>query len=56
MTTKTPNQRNFRITSEDQFDLTQARASYVGMPLWQRLALWSVIAVVLLGIVGDLVF
>jgi hypothetical protein len=50
------NKRNFRITSEDQFDLKEARASYVGMPLWQRLALWFVLAMVLLGILGDLMF
>jgi hypothetical protein len=56
MTTEPRDKRNFRITSEERFDLTEAKASYVGMPLWQRLALWFVLAMVLIGIIGDIIF
>lgn len=55
MTRKT-DKRNFRLSSEDKFDLAEAKASYVGMPVWQRVALWSVLGLILLGILGDLVW
>jgi hypothetical protein len=55
MTTKPTHKRKL-ISSEDQFDLAEARASYIGMPLWQRLALWFVLGMILIGIVGDMIF
>jgi hypothetical protein len=45
-----------RLTSEDSFDLKEAKASYVAMPTWERLALWFALGVILLGIIGDLIW
>ena len=42
-------------SSEDQFDLKQAKASYVAMPGWQRIAIWLALGMLLLGILGDLI-
>jgi hypothetical protein len=44
------------LTSEDQFDLKQAKASYVAMPSWQRIAIWLALGMLLLGILGDLIW
>jgi hypothetical protein len=44
------------LTSEDQFDLKEAKASYVAMPSWQRIAIWLALGMLLLGILGDLIW
>jgi len=44
------------LASEDQFDLKQAKASYVAMPSWQRIAIWLALGMLLLGILGDLIW
>jgi len=44
------------LTSEDSFDLKEAKASYVAMPTWERLAIWFALGVILLGIIGDLIW
>jgi hypothetical protein len=44
------------LTSEDKFDLREARASYAGMPGWQRIAIWLALGMLLLGILGDLIW
>jgi hypothetical protein len=51
-----PSKRSPRLTSEDQFDLKQAKASYGAMPSWQRIAIWIALGLLLLGIVGDLLW
>lgn len=45
-----------RLASEDQFDLKEAKASYVAMPSWQRVAIWLALGMLLLGILGDLIW
>jgi hypothetical protein len=54
--TKRSDKPRRRLTSDDSFDLAEARDSYISMPLWQRLALWFVLGVILLGILGDLIW
>ena len=44
------------ITSEDSFSLKEAKAHYVAMPGWERIAIWSALALLLLGILGDLIW
>ena len=44
------------LTSEDQFDFKEAKASYVAMPSWQRIAIWLALGMLLLGILGDLIW
>jgi hypothetical protein len=44
------------LTSEDQFDLEQAKASYGAMPGWQRIAIWLALGMLLLGTLGDSIF
>jgi hypothetical protein len=51
---KQPKRTGPRLTSEDKFDLKQAKASYVAMPGWERIAIWLVLGLVLLGIIGDM--
>jgi hypothetical protein len=41
---------------EESFDLREARAHFVAMPTWERLALWVALGAIVLGIIGDLVF
>lgn len=53
---KQPKKPGPRLTSEDSFDLKEAKASYVAMPTWERLAIWFALGVLLLGIVGDLIW
>ena len=53
---KKPDKRAPRLTSEDSFDLKEAKASYVAMPAWERLAIWFALGVILLGIIGDLIW
>jgi hypothetical protein len=53
---KKPDKRGPRLTSEDSFDLKEAKASYVAMPTWERLAIWFALGVILLGIIGDLIW
>jgi hypothetical protein len=53
---KKPDKRGRGLTSEDQFDLKQAKASYVAMPGWERIAIWVALGLLLLGIVGDLIW
>ena len=36
------------LTSEDQFDLKEAKTSYVAMPSWQRIAIWLALGMLLL--------
>ena len=43
------------LTSDDTFSLKEAKASYGAMPGWQRIAIWSALALLALGIIGDLV-
>jgi len=50
-----PNKTGPHLSSEDQFDLKQAKASYVAMPGWQRIAIWLALGMLLLGILGDLI-
>ena len=38
----------------DKFDLKQAKESYGAMPGWQRIANWTALGLLLLGIIGDL--
>jgi hypothetical protein len=45
-----------RLASEDRFDLKEAKASYVAMPSWQRIAIWLALGMLLLGIAGDLIW
>lgn len=51
---KQPKKPGF-LTSDDSFDLKEAKASYVAMPGWQRIAIWSALGLLLLGILGDLI-
>jgi hypothetical protein len=44
------------LTSEDKFDLREAKASYGAMPSWQRIAIWLALGMLLLGILGDLIW
>jgi len=53
---KKPNKPGPRLTSEDSFDLQEAKESYVAMPTWERLALWFALGVILLDIIGDLIW
>ncbi len=53
---KKPDKRGPRLTIEDQFDLKQAKESYGAMPGWQRIAIWTALGLLLLGIVGDLIW
>ena len=53
---KQPKKPGPRLTSEDSFDLKEAKASYVAMPTWERLAIWFALGVILLGIIGDLIW
>jgi hypothetical protein len=45
-----------RLTSDDKFDLKEAKASYVAMPTWERIAIWCALGLLLLGILGDLIW
>lgn len=45
-----------RLESEDKFDLKAAKASFVAMPGWERIAIWLVLGLILLGIAGDLIW
>jgi hypothetical protein len=51
-----PKKSGPRLTSEDQFDLKQAKASYVAMPGWERIAIWLALGMLLLGILGDVIW
>jgi hypothetical protein len=53
---KQPKKTGPRLTSEDKFDLKEAKASYAAMPGWQRIAIWSALGLLLLGIIGDLIW
>ena len=53
---KQPKKSGAGLTSEDQFDLKEAKASYVAMPGWQRIAIWLALGMLLLGIIGDLIW
>lgn len=53
---KKTDKRGLRLTGEDSFDLKQAKASYVAMPSWERIAIWFALAVIVLGILGDLIW
>ncbi|MGH6831426.1 MAG: hypothetical protein ACRECM_00155 [Methyloceanibacter sp.] len=53
---KQPKKPESRLTSEDSFDLKEAKASYVAMPGWERIAIWFALGVLLLGIIGDLIW
>jgi hypothetical protein len=44
------------LTSDDSLDLKEAKASYVAMPGWQRIAIWSALGLLLLGIIGDMIW
>jgi hypothetical protein len=48
--------RGPRLASEDSFDLKEAKAHYVAMPSWERIAIWCALAFILLGIIGDLIW
>jgi hypothetical protein len=52
---KKPDKRQL-LTSEDKLDLQQAKESYGAMPAWQRIAIWTALGLLLLGIVGDLIW
>jgi hypothetical protein len=52
---KQPKKSGSRLTSEEQFDLKEAKASYVAMPGWERIAIWLALGMLLLGIIGDLI-
>lgn len=41
---------------QEMFDLKQARAHYIAMPAWERLALWIALGAIVLGILGDLLW
>jgi len=51
-----PKKTGPRLTSEDKFDLKEAKASYVAMPGWERIAIWVALGMLLLGILGDLLW
>jgi hypothetical protein len=51
-----PDKRGPRLTSDDQFDLKQAKESYGAMPGWQRIAIWTALGLLVLGIIGDLIW
>jgi hypothetical protein len=53
---KKPEKPRRRLTSDDSFNLGEAKAHYGTMPSWQRLAIWTVLGLILLGIIGDLVW
>ena len=53
---KQPKTSRTRLTSDDQFDLKEAKASYGAMPSWQRIVIWLALGMLLFGIIGDLVF
>lgn len=40
----------------ETFDLKQAKAHYIAMPTWERLALWVALGAIVLGIIGDLIW
>jgi hypothetical protein len=44
------------LTSDDKFDLREAKASYGAMPGWQRIAIWLALGMLILGILGDLIW
>jgi len=44
------------FSSDDSFDLKAAKASYVAMPGWERIAIWSALGLLVLGILGDLIW
>jgi hypothetical protein len=53
---KKTDKRGSPLTSDDKFDLKEAKASYVAMPAWERVAIWFALGVILLGILGDLIW
>jgi hypothetical protein len=53
---KKTDKRGSPLTSEDKFDLKEAKASYVAMPTWERIAIWGALGLLLLGILGDLIW
>jgi hypothetical protein len=54
--TEKPDKSGPRLASEDKFDLREAKASYAAMPGWERIAIWTALGLLLLGIVGDLIW
>ena len=41
---------------EESFDLREAKAHFVAMPAWERIALWTALGAIVLGILGDLLW